>query len=145
MFYGSAHGFLGTPRLLMKLLWDICRQIYNLCRHKIEYYKLNEIYFDDVVKILLEKHLLPVVYTTYSGLMLFVVLLPISLWKYAKRLRPIQRVLFLMGVAISAVILAAIALEIFNILYVVHVAANGGEDIDRASLVSIRLATASLK
>jgi hypothetical protein len=85
------------------------------------------------------------VYTTYSGLILFVILLPISLWKYARRLRRIQRVLFLMGVAISAVILTGIGLEIFCILFVVHVAANGREDIDRDTLVSIRLAIASLK
>ncbi len=77
--------------------------------------------------------------------MLFVVLLPISLRKYAERLRPIQRALFLMGVTTSAVVLAAIALEIFSILYVVHMAANAGEDIARATLVSIRLPTVSLK
>lgn len=141
MFYGSAHRPLGTPRLLIRLPWDICKQIYSPCRHNIEQYKLNVIYFDNIVNILLEEYFLPVVYITYSGLILFVILLPISLWKYAKRLRPIQRVLFLMGVAISALSLAAIALEIFCILYVVYVAVNGHEDFDRGTLVSIRLAT----
>lgn len=78
---------------------------------------------------MLEKFLPPVVYTTYSGLILSVILLLISVWKYTKRLSPIQRELFPMSVVISAVTL----MEIFCILYVVHVAVNGREDIDRAT------------
>jgi hypothetical protein len=81
MFYSSAHGLLGTPRLLIKLPWDIHKQIYRLCRRKIEHCILNELYFKDIVNILLERYFLPVVYATYFGLFLFVIRLPISLWK----------------------------------------------------------------
>jgi hypothetical protein len=145
MFYGSLHGHLGTPRLFIKLPWDICKKIYNLCGRKIEHYKLDEIYFDDSVIIFLENDLLPVVYTTYFRLILFVHLLPISVWKYAKRLPSIQKEVVLMVMAISLVILTAIALEIFCILYVVHMVEDGREDIDRATLVSIRVATVNPK
>jgi hypothetical protein len=101
--YDSRYGFRGIPFLFLRLPFDICRQIYFFYRQIVERYNLNEIYLDDIVEFLLQRMVLLVVFRVFEISNLVCILIPVYIYNRSKPLRPILKLLVLIGTVIGVV------------------------------------------